>query len=503
MADSSKRDFAAGVRLDEIPDGAMLAGRVGDDDVVLARLQNRYFAIDGLCSHYHGDLSQGLIVDETVRCPLHHACFSLRTGVALAAPALDALSCWRVEQRDEQLFVREKLVSTAPKARPNPSALPESIVIVGGGAAAAAALVTLRDEGYDRPVTVISSDDSAPYDRPNVSKDYLAGTAQEEWMPLRPADFYAGHDIQLLLNTSVQALDLRQKRVYLEGRELAFGALLLATGSEPARLDIPGGTAGNILYLRTLADGRRLIKRVAQARRVAILGTGFIGLEVAASLRARGLEVEVVSRDQVPMERALGSELGGLLLQLHQAHGVKFHLGKTITGINGTRHQLSDGSTLDADLLIAGLGARPCIDLPQHAGLTLDQGVVVDESLRTSAPDVFAAGDIARYPAHFSGDRIRVEHWVHAQRQGQSAARNMIGQREAFKAVPFFWTQHYDLTINMTGHAERWDVIQVEGDVSKRDCTVRYLRDGRVLAVATVSRDLESLKAERALELTA
>jgi NADPH-dependent 2,4-dienoyl-CoA reductase/sulfur reductase-like enzyme len=203
------------------------------------------------------------------------------------------------------------------------------------------------------------------------------------------------------------------------------------------------------------------------------------------------------------MKRVLGAELGGMLLQLHQAHGVKFHLGKTIAAINGRRYQLSDGSTLEADVLIAGLGARPCLDLPQRAGLTLEHGVSVDEYLRTSAPDVFAAGDIARYPAHFSGDRIRVEHWVHAQRQGQTAARNMIGQREAFKAVPFFWTQQYDLAINMTGHAERWDSIRLDGDVSKHDCAVSYLRSGRVLGLATVSRDLESLKAERALELSA
>jgi NADPH-dependent 2,4-dienoyl-CoA reductase/sulfur reductase-like enzyme/nitrite reductase/ring-hydroxylating ferredoxin subunit len=500
MADASKTDFAFGVSIDALPEGQMLAGRVGEEDAVLIRLQKQCYAVGGLCSHYHGDLSKGLLVDDTVRCPLHHACFSLRTGAALAPPALDPLTSWRVEQIGQQVFVREKLTpSRAPVTLPA-SGLPESVVIVGGGAAALTAAMTLRNEGYSREVTLISSDDTAPYDRPNVSKDFLAGTAPEEWMPLRAPDFYTDNDLRLLLNTSVQAIDTRRKRVYLESRELPFDALLLATGAESARIDIPGANKETTLYLRSLADCRVLLKRIAKAHRIVILGTGFIGLEAAAALRSRGIEVHVVGLEKVPMERALGPELGALLHQLHVSHGVHLHLGQSISSIAGRTYRLTDGTELEADLLIAGVGARPCIELAERAGLALDRGVIVDEYLRTSAPGVFAAGDIARYPAHFSGELIRVEHWVHAQRQGQTAARNILGYREAFRSVPFFWTQQYDLMISYTGHAERWDSTQIEGDLSKRDGLVRYWRDGRMLAVATVSRDLDNLRAERMLE---
>jgi NADPH-dependent 2,4-dienoyl-CoA reductase/sulfur reductase-like enzyme/nitrite reductase/ring-hydroxylating ferredoxin subunit len=499
MTDLSKPDFSLGVRVDALQDGAMLAGRVGDEDAILVRLEEKCFAIGSSCSHYHGDLAAGLVVDETVRCPLHHACFSLRTGEALEPPALDSVPCWRVERVGEQFFAREKLVQARPVTAPIRQS-PESVVVVGGGAAALTA-VTLRREGYDRDITLISSDDAPPYDRPNVSKDLLAGNAPEEWMPLRSSEFYSDNRIKLLLNTSVQALDIRRKRVYLEAGELPFGALLLATGAAPVKLPIPGATADNVFYLRSLSDCRTVLSKLPNARRAIVLGTGFIGLEAAASLRMRGLEVHAVGLEQIPMEKLLGAELGALLLQLHASRGVSFHLGRSVERIEGHTYRLTDGSAIEADLMIVGVGARPCVELAQRAGLTLDRGVVVDEYLRTSAPDVFAAGDIARYPAHFSGDRIRVEHWVLAQRQGQSAARNMLGFHEPFRAVPFFWTQHYDLAINLTGHAEGWDATSIDGDLAARNASVRYLRAGRTLAVATISRDLANLKAERALEL--
>jgi NADPH-dependent 2,4-dienoyl-CoA reductase/sulfur reductase-like enzyme/nitrite reductase/ring-hydroxylating ferredoxin subunit len=501
MVELSKPDFSLGVRIDSLADGQMLVGRVGDEDAILIRHQGECFAIGGSCSHYHGDLSMGLIVDETVRCPLHHACFSLRTGVVLGPPALDPIPCWRVERVGEQFFARGKLAPPMPSAPASAVHTPQSVVIVGGGAAALSAAMTLRRAGYDKDLTLVSLDDTAPYDRPNVSKDLLAGTAPEEWMPLRSSEFYTDNHIKLLLNTSVQALDPRRKRVYLEGRELPFGALLLATGSEPARVAIPGTTAENVFYLRTLSDCRVLLKKLPNAHRAIVLGTGFIGLEAAASLRTRGLEVHAVGLEQIPMERVLGPELGALLLQLHVSRGVHFHLGRSVAGIEGHSYRLTDGSTLEADFMIVGVGARPCVDLAQRAGLALDRGVLVDEYLQTSAPDVFAAGDIARYPAHFSGERIRVEHWVLAQQQGQTAARNMLGFREPFRTVPFFWTQQYDVAINVTGHAERWDATRIEGDLAARDASVHYLRAGRTLAVATVSRDLDNLKAERSLEI--
>lgn len=359
----------------------------------------------------------------------------------------------------------------------------------------------LRREGYDGAVTMISADESAPCDRPNLSKDFLAGTAPEDWIPLRPPDFYKDKRIDLVLGAKVSALDLSKKQVRLEnGKTYGFEALLLATGAEPVRLKIEGAAEGQLNYLRTLADSRAIIAKAASARRAAVVGASFIGLEVAASLRTRGLAVEVIAPESQPLERVMGSQIGSLVRRLHAEHGVAFHMGATVKRIDGHKLTLSDGSTVEADFVVLGVGVQPSVALAEHAGLTTGRGVVVNQYLETSAPGVFAAGDIARWPDHYSGQPIRVEHWVVAERQGQTAARNILGYREPFNAVPFFWSQHYDVAINYVGHAEKWDAEEVEGSLEARDCAVTYKMGGKMLAVATISRDLESLRAEAGME---
>jgi apoptosis-inducing factor 3 len=231
------------------------------------------------------------------------------------------------------------------------------------------------------------------------------------------------------------------------------------------------------------------------------VGASFIGLEVAASLCTRGIEVHVVGPESVPLERVLGPEVGRLVQEIHESHGVSFHLGRTISRIDGQSVVLSDAARLEADLVVLGVGVRPSIAMAQQAGITVDRGIAVDEHLETNVPGVFAAGDVARWPDPHSGDHIRVEHWVVAQRQGQVAARNILGHREPFDAVPFFWSQHYDVAINYVGHAEKWDAVRIEGTLASRDCAVSYMRGDRTLAVATISRDLQSLRAELAMEL--
>jgi apoptosis-inducing factor 3 len=379
--------------------------------------------------------------------------------------------------------------------------VPESVLIVGGGAAGLAAALTLRREGYAKALQMISADDSAPYDRPNLSKDFLAGNAPDEWMPLRAAEFYADHGIELLLGMRVEALQVSERRVTLaDGRRMSFDALLLATGADPIRLEIAGASAGQVCYLRSFADGRALVARAATARRVVVLGASFIGLEVAASLRARGVEVDVVGLERVPMERVLGADVGRFVQDLHVSHGVKFHLGNSIAQVRDRQIRLTDGTALEADFIVAGVGVRPAVALAQSAGLALDRGVLVDPYLQTSAPAVFAAGDIARWPDPLSGEPIRVEHWVLAERQGQTAARNILGLRERFEVPPFFWSQHYDVAINVVGHAEKWDSIEMDGTLASRDCRLRYRRADRTLAVATIGRDRDSLAAELAME---
>jgi NADPH-dependent 2,4-dienoyl-CoA reductase/sulfur reductase-like enzyme/nitrite reductase/ring-hydroxylating ferredoxin subunit len=495
----SERDLTQGVALDEIAEDGMVAGHVGGDAVLLARKGGEFFAVAATCTHYGAPLVDGLVVGSTIRCPWHHAAFCLRDGAVTRPPALDNLKCWRVEQVDGRVFVRDAMPVAQPPT-PRIAQAPASVVIVGGGAAGNAAAQTLRREGYDGPITVWSADASLPYDRPNLSKDYLAGTASPAWLPLRLPAFYAGHHIDIQCDHRVTGLDPQRKEITLsDGRRERYGALLIATGATPIRLGIPGGSLPHVVVLRTLADCNALIARLGNARQCVVVGAGFIGLEAAAALRIRGLEVHVVMRGAHPMERVLGTELGQMLRTLHESHGVSFHIAE-VTEIEPHRVRLSTGDDLAADVVLTGIGVQPEVTLPQAAGLVIDRGVVVNEYLQTSASDVYAAGDIARWPDPRTGEHIRVEHWVVAERQGVVAARNMLGQHKRFSAVPFFWTQHYDVAINYVGHAERWDRVDIDGVPAAQACTATYWRNNRKLAVATVGRDLESLRAELAFE---
>jgi len=492
-------DLTQGIDADTLADGQSLAGHVGDEAVLLARRGGEFFAVAAHCSHYHGPLADGVIVGDTVRCPWHHACFDLRSGEAVRAPALAPIACWTTEQRGGKVFVLSPAVPRPAARVVAMSTAPRRIVIVGGGAAGFAAAEMLRRQGFDGELTMLSDDDAAPVDRPNLSKDYLAGNAPEEWVPLRDGQFYAEQQIDLRLNTAVADIDPRAREVaFADGKRLPYDRLLLATGAEPVRL--PGMDLPQVLTLRSLADCRAIIARAGEERRAVVLGASFIGLEVAAALRARGLEVHVVAPEARPMERVLGPQLGDFIRRLHEEHGVIFHLQDTAAAIEPQRLRLASGGTIAAGLVVAGVGVRPRLGLAERAGLAIDRGVSVDAQLQTSAPDIFAAGDIARWPDARTGSAIRVEHWVVAQRQGQLAALNMLGSGEKFDAVPFFWSQHYDVPINYVGHAESWDEIAIDGDIDSRDCLLRYRRAGRVLAVASIYRDRDSLLAEEEME---
>lgn len=492
-------DLERGIAWEELREATPFVGHAQGEAVLLVRRGEEVFATGASCTHYGGPLGEGLVVGETVRCPWHHARFSLRTGEAIGAPALNPVPCWQVQRAEGRVSVTRKLDAT-PTSR-MATRLPSAVVIVGGGPAGAACAEALRREGYAGPVTLVAPEPPGPVDRPNLSKDYLAGTAPEEWIPLRTAEFYAERQIAFVADDPVTRLDPAGRSVTLEsGRTIPYGALLLATGAEPRRLAIPGADRPHVHLLRTLQQSRAIIERASGTRRAVVVGASFIGLEAAAALRHRGLEVDVVGPEPVPLARVLGAEIGREVQRIHEQHGVRFHLGETPREIKDGEVELSSGARLLAGLVVVGVGVTPRTGLAEAAGLRVENGIVVDAQLRTSAPDVYAAGDVARFPDPRSGALVRIEHFVVAERQGQAAARSILGLGAPYRDVPFFWSQHYDVSFSYVGHAASWDRIETRGSVAARDFAAFYVHQARVAAVVTVRRDLLGLQAEAAME---
>jgi 3-phenylpropionate/trans-cinnamate dioxygenase ferredoxin reductase subunit len=484
-----------------VPENQPVEGKAGEDSVVVVRKGNEVFAVGANCAHYGVPLAGGIVVGQTIRCPAHHSRFDLATGDLVCAPALSGVGRWGAEVRGGKVFVTSKEPARPPRPPRRNNNLPQRAVIVGGGAAGNAAAGMLRHEGFEGEVTVISADRDAPYDRPNCSKDYLSGEAPEEWMPLHPESFYKDNGINLMTGTTVSSLDIKGKSVTLQnGRAVPYDTLLLATGASPVRLTMPGSNLPHVLTLRTLADSRAIIEKAKTAKRAVVMGASFIGLEVAASLRHRGLEVHIVAPERVPFEKSLGKEIGGAVMRVHEEHGAEFHLGHTAKQISGSSVILDDGSSLSADLVIMGVGVRPIVSLARQAGLAAGNGIEVNDRLETSIPGIYAAGDIANYPDPYSGERARIEHWVVAERQGHVVARNIMGAGERYLSAPFFWTSQYDFKVSYIGHAATWDRVEIDGSPESRDCRVDYFKDGRRIAVAEIGRGREGLEAEAEIE---
>lgn len=491
-------DLKLGVDLASLAENSPLLGHFEGDAVVIVRQGGNIFAIGATCTHYHGPLAEGLVVGETIRCPWHHARFSLRTGEAEAAPALNPVTCFHVQHENGRVRVDRKQDVTFQVACPRN---PDSVVIIGAGAAGASCADMLRTKGYSRPITLVGDEEPGPVDRPNLSKEFLAGKAPDEWIPLRTGDYYKSIDVELVATDPAIRVDSKIREVTLRsGRILPYGTLLLATGAEPKSISIEGAQLPHVHRLRTLADSRAIIAGAQKAKRCVVIGSSFIGLEVAASLRERGLEVAVVGKDAIPLEKVLGQEFGNFIKDLHEQHGVRFFLGSTPRIIRQDRVVLSNGQTIDAEMVVLGVGVAPRTSLAQEAGLAVDNGIVVNENLRASAPEIYAAGDVARYPDPISGKSARIEHWVLAERQGQAVARNMLGIGHSFRDAPFFWSQHYDAQISYVGHASAWNGFEIRGDLPGRNACAIYRQNNRVVAVATIGRDRMSLAAEAAFE---
>ena len=493
----------------DLNSGEMKEFSAGETRILLARVRDQFHAVSGSCPHYGGNLAEGALCGTHVVCPLHHAVFNVVNGDLEEPPALDALVSYEVRVEGERLMVRvpdevsdRRVIALAKR---DVTADSRQFVIIGAGAAGYAAAQTLREEGFRGHIVMITREDRAPYDRPNLSKDYLHGHADPEWMPLRPQEFFAEHDIQLVLNREVTRVDARAKTIVFEGGEtMDYDALLVATGGAPVRLNIPGSDLKNVCVLRSFADADSIIETAGRSRRAVVVGASFIGMEAAYSVRERGLDVTVVAPSQEPFEVTLGNEVGAVFRREHERHGVRFKLGSIVYRFEGSHNveavTVDSGESIETDMVVVGVGVRPVTHFLE--GVELDQagGVVVDSHLR-AADGLYAAGDIVSFVDLRTGERLRIEHWRTAQQQGRVAARNMLGRELPFEGVPFFWTQQFDLTLRYVGHAASWDEIVYQGDVSSHDFLAFYVKENRVLAVAGMNRDRELAAVEVLMKL--
>jgi NADPH-dependent 2,4-dienoyl-CoA reductase/sulfur reductase-like enzyme/nitrite reductase/ring-hydroxylating ferredoxin subunit len=474
--------------IDELADDEMMEASVGDIDVLVARVDGDFFATGAHCTHYGAPLSNGVLSEGTVVCPWHHAVFDVRTGDHVEPPGKDCLTAFEVEVRDDEVYVTVPDGAEESRRPDFCEADPDDarhFVIVGGGAAGSAAAETLRREGYAGRITLITEDEFEPYDRPNLSKAYLAGEGDEAWLPLRDSSFYRELDIAVTTGTKVTRFDASANTLELDdGTEVGFTKALLATGGAPNRLPVEGLDGDDVYLLRSRADASSIIEAAQDAESAVIVGSSFIGMEVAASLVARGLEVTVTGLDEIPFEKILGADVGASIQALHAENGVEFALGHGLERVDhdgGPTVVLDDGTESSADLVVVGVGVHPATDFVEGLELEEDGSVSVTERMRVT-DDIYAAGDIATFPSPLDGRPVRIEHWRLADQHGRVAGANMAGSRASYDEVPFFWTRQFGTSFKYVGHAEDWDDTIAVGDIDGRDFVVFYLEDGAVAA---------------------
>ena len=492
----NKQEFSV-ARLSELKDGAMKQVSAGGTEILLARVDGKCYAVGAHCTHYGAPLVEGFLSGDRIVCPWHHACFDVKTGDLEEPPAFDALPRFEVRTDGEEIFV--EVPDNAPDRRTAAMTKREPaderrFVILGGGAAGFMAAQTLREEGFTGRIILVSREDRAPYDRPNLSKDYLQGHAEPGWMPLRPDDFFVENDIEFQHGREAVKVDMAAKRIYFDDHtSIEYDSLLVATGGSPRRLPFQSESQENVFLLRSFSDSDAIIAAAEKGKRVIVIGTSFIGMEAASSLRTRGCEVTVVGPDAAPFEKVLGTEIGKLFQSMHEKNGVAFRLGEQVERFEGTDSRvdavvLGRGERLETDLVVVGVGVAPATDFLERIALHKDGGVIADEFLRI-APDVYAAGDIVHFRDPRTQQLTRIEHWRTAMQQGRVAAKNMAGKATAFEAVPFFWTRQFDETLLYVGHAQQWDSIVFDGELELHDFLAFYVKDNRILAVAGMNRD--------------
>ncbi|MFP4010003.1 MAG: FAD-dependent oxidoreductase [Spirulinaceae cyanobacterium] len=493
----------------DLENGQMQEVSVGKTQVLLAKIGDEYQAMGANCTHYGAPLAKGYLSGDRVVCPWHHACYNVLTGEGQEPPGLNDLPSFVVEVEGQDIIVtvpEDAPRETEPKlASYEPQNDNRVFAILGAGAAGLHAAETLRKEGFGGRLVMITAADDFPLDRTKLSKKYLQGKAGENDLPLRDREFYDRYDIEVLTDTRATKVNTKQQQItFADNTTLNYDRILLATGGKARNLNVPGADLENILTLRDRQDSDRILEAAENAENALVIGSSFIGLETAASLRQQGLNVAVISPSEVPLEIILGTELGQFFREKHEENGVCFQLNTKVKEFQGQgkveKAILQDDTPIDVDLVVVGIGVDPATDYLEGIE-TNEDGSISTNAYLEAADKVFVAGDIAQFPYWQTGEPIRIEHWRLAAQQGRIAARNMLNQAIPFRSVPFFWTGQFDVKLRYVGHAEKWDEIIFDGDLDSGEFIAYYRQGDRVLAAAGCNRDAEMAAIEEFMRL--
>ncbi len=465
----------------------------GEDRVLVHRSGEEITAVSAACTHHGGPLEDGLLIDHVLTCPKHGSRFDVSTGICQCPPAFKDLSLFETKTEGGTLLLRRKKLEPVSVILRKESG---TFLIIGSGAAGTAAAVTLRREGFAGRLIMVTAETLLPYDRPQLSKDSLSGNLVGGTVFLQNEEYFNSRKIELLMGRQIAQVDPKNRQiVFMDDDFLLYDKLLLATGGIPRTPGIPGTDLRNFFLLRNLSDAESIAAAAGTAESVLIIGAGFIGLETAASLRERGLEVHVIAPEQVPLAGVFGRRIGERMMKIHEERGVKFHLGKSVVRLTGEGSvegaELSDESTLKADMVVAGIGIIPAVHFFEDIGIVENTVIPVDEHMATGVEGIYAAGDNTLVRDFITGGMRHVEHWSEAMQQGQHAARCMMGSEEQYRGVPFFWSKQYDTVIRYAGNIPKIRKIRYLGDVEKGDFIAGYYRGNRLCAVSAVGKDRE------------
>ncbi len=472
---------------------------VKGNEILLCKSNGKFYALGAKCPHYGASLSEGLLHEGKIICPWHHAAFELESGDVIEPPSRDCLEIFELELREDEIIVRIPSEFSGSRECEMTEYDPESddrtFVILGAGAAGTSAAETLRKNGFKGKIVMISKEERLPYDRPNLSKEYMQGIAEESWMPLHSEDFYDEKGIELKLGVEAMSVSIGEKTVSMRNADkIKFDKLLIATGGSPRKLNADGVSPEGVFTLRSYDDADNILGKADSAKKAVVVGASFIGMEMASSLRDRHIDVTVVAPESVPFEYVLGEDVGKLIRNAHEKKGVNFKLGKTVKEFKGEnaveKVVLDDGDELNADLVVIGIGVEPAAEFIDAVDKGDDGSIKVDEFFEVT-DDIFAAGDIASFPYWRSGEELRIEHWRTAEQQGAIAARNMLGERIPFKGVPFFWTNQAGLYMGYAGHASEWENVIIHEDSESGKFIAYYVHNGTINAVLANSMERE------------